>query len=71
MVGAYLGETLREVLGAAWRDTIGAAVGPESYALLLPDASITLPVQEAYDRLRGKSTTSLHEYATRLAEDLG
>jgi hypothetical protein len=71
LVGAYLGETLREVVGAAWRDTIGAATGPESYALLLPDGGATHPVQAAHDRLQGKSTTSLHEYATRLAEDLG
>ncbi len=71
LVGAYLGETLREVLGAAWRDTIGAATGPESYALLLPDGGATHPVQEAYDRLSGKNTDTLHEYATRLAEDLG
>jgi tetratricopeptide (TPR) repeat protein len=71
LVGAYLGETLREVVGAAWRDTIGTATGPESYALLLPDGGATHPVQEAYERLHGKSTTSLHEYATRLAEDLG
>jgi tetratricopeptide (TPR) repeat protein len=71
LVGAYLGETLREVLGAAWRDTLGAATGPESYALLLPDGGSTHPVEQAYERLSGKSTTSLHEYATRLAEDLG
>ena len=71
LVGAYLGETLREMVGAAWRDTLGAATGPESYALLLPDGGATHPVQEAYQRLNGKSTTSLHEYATRSAEDLG
>jgi hypothetical protein len=71
LVGAYLGETLREVLGAAWRDTLGAATGPESYALLLPDGGSTHPVQQAYERLCGKTSTSLHEYATRLAEDLG
>jgi tetratricopeptide (TPR) repeat protein len=71
LVGAYLGETLREVVGAAWRDTLGAATGPESYALLLPDGGSTHPVQQAYERLCGKSTTSLHEYATRLTEELG
>jgi hypothetical protein len=71
LVGAYLGETLREVVGAAWRDTLGAASGPESYALLLPDGGATHPVQQAYERLSGKSTTSMHEFATRLAEDLG
>ena len=71
LVGAYVGETLREVAGAAWRDAIGGVTGPESYALLLPDGGSTHPVQTAYDRLSGKSTLSLHEYATRLLEDLG
>ena len=71
LTGAYLGETLREAVGAAWRETLGAATGPESYALLLPDGGSIHPVQVAYDRLSGASTTSLHEYATRLAEDLG
>jgi len=71
LTGAYLGETLRETLGAAWRDTLGAATGPESYALLLPDGGVTRPVEETEQRLSGRTQTSLHDYAVRLAEELG
>ena len=71
LTGAYLGETLRETLGAAWRDTLGAAAGPESYALLLPDGGVTHPVEETEQRLTGQNKSSLYDYATRLAEELG
>lgn len=71
LIGAYLGETLRETLGAAWRDTIGAATGPDSYALLLPDGGVTQPVAEAEKRLLGQSHESLFDYAARLSADLG
>ena len=71
LVGAYLGEVLREAVGATWRDVIGAPIGPESYTLLLPDGGSTHPVTEAYDRLSGRTTALLSHYAARLIDELG
>jgi tetratricopeptide (TPR) repeat protein len=70
LIGAYLGEVLRKAVGAAWRDTIGTPTGPESYVLLLPDGGSANPVARAYDRLCGRSSELLSEYATQLIDDL-
>ena len=70
LVGAYLGEVLREAVGATWRDVIGAPIGPESYTLLLPDGGATHPITRAYDRLSGRSTELLSYYAAQLIDDL-
>ncbi|HET7545749.1 MAG TPA: tetratricopeptide repeat protein [Polyangiaceae bacterium] len=70
LIGAYLGEVLRDAVGASWRDLIGAPIGPESYTLLLPDGSATHPVTVAYDRLSGRTTDLLSHYAARLIDEL-
>jgi len=71
LVGAYLGEVLREAVGAVWRDAISAPIGPDSYTLLLPDGITTHPVTHAYDRLSGRSHELLSHYAARLIDELG
>jgi hypothetical protein len=71
LVGAYLGEVLREAVGAAWRDMIGNPIGPESYTLLLPDGGSTHPVTHAYDRLSGRNADLLSHYAARIIDELG
>ncbi|MEI9936399.1 MAG: hypothetical protein WDO69_04160 [Pseudomonadota bacterium] len=71
LIGAYLGEVLRETVGAAWRDVIGAPIGPESYTLLLPDGGTTHPITQAYDRLSGRTSDLLSHYAARLIDELG
>ena len=71
LVGAYLGEVLRETTGAAWRDVIGSPIGPESYTLLLPDGGTTHPVTHAYDRLSGRNSDLLSHYAARIIDELG
>ena len=71
LIGAYLGEVLRESVGAAWRDVIGAPIGPESYTLMLPDGGTTHPVTHAYDRLCGRSHELLSHYAARIVDELG
>src|SRR6478609_2500663 len=70
LVGAYLGEVLREAVGATWRDVIGAPIGPESYTLLLPDGSATHPVTQAYDRLSGRTSTVLSLYTAQLIDEV-
>ena len=70
LIGAYLGEVLREALGATWRDLIGAPIGPESYTLLLPDGGSTHPITQAYDRLSGRTSDLLSHYAARLIDEL-
>lgn len=70
LIGAYLGEVLREAVGATWRDAIGTPIGPESYTLLLPDGSSTNPVTRAYDRLSGRSSERLSYYAAQLIDEL-
>ena len=72
LVGAYLGEVLREATGAAWRDAAEEVPsGPESYTLLLPDGGSTYPVLQAFERLSGQDTAPLSRYATRLVRELG
>jgi len=71
LIGAYLGEVLRDAVGATWRDAINAPIGPESYTLLLPDGSTTQPVTHAYDRLSGRTSELLSHYAARLIDELG
>ncbi len=71
LIGAYLGEVLREATGAAWRDESESPTGPESYALLLPDGGSTYPVLQAFERLSGRDTAPLSRYATRLVRELG
>ena len=71
LIGAYLGEALREATGATWRDESEPPSGPDSYALLLPDGGSTYPVLQAFDRLSGKDTAPLSRYATRLVRELG
>ncbi|HEY3665235.1 MAG TPA: hypothetical protein VGL19_04515, partial [Polyangiaceae bacterium] len=71
LIGAYLGEVLREAAGAAWRDTAEIPTGPDSYTLLLPDGGSTYPVLQAFERLSGKDTAPLSRYATRLVRELG
>ncbi|MEP7049567.1 MAG: hypothetical protein ABJB12_04410 [Pseudomonadota bacterium] len=72
LVGAYLGEVLREATGAAWRDAADEApTGPDSYALLLPDGGSAYPVLQAFERLSGQDTAPLSGYATRLVRELG
>ena len=70
LVGAYIGEVLREAVGAAWRDVLAAPIGPESYTLLLPDGSATNPVTHAYDRLSGRTVELLSHYTARLIDEL-
>ncbi|HEY0464863.1 MAG TPA: hypothetical protein VGC79_11665 [Polyangiaceae bacterium] len=71
LIGAYLGEVLREAVGAGWRDVIGAPIGPESYTLLLPYGGATHPVTRAYDRLSGRTSELLSHYAALLIDELG
>ncbi|MEO8905599.1 MAG: hypothetical protein ABI488_23950 [Polyangiaceae bacterium] len=72
LIGAYLGEVLREATGAAWRDCAEEVPsGPESYTLLLPDGGSTYPVLQAFERLSGHDTAPLSRYATRLVHELG
>jgi hypothetical protein len=72
LVGAYLGEVLREATGAVWRDAAEEApTGPDSYALLLPGGGSAYPVLQAFERLSGQDTAPLSRYATRLARELG
>ena len=71
LIGAYLGEVLREAVGAAWRDVAGNPIGPESYTLLFPDGGSTEPVSRAYDRLSGRSSEQLSEYAIQIIDELG
>ncbi|MEO7034464.1 MAG: hypothetical protein ABI548_11220 [Polyangiaceae bacterium] len=72
LIGAYLGEVLRDATGAAWRDSAEEVPsGPESYTLLLPDGGSTYPVLQAFERLSGQDTAPLSRYATRLVRELG
>jgi len=71
LIGAYLGEVLRESVGAAWREVLSEPVGPESYTLVLTNASTTQPIREAYDRLSGGHARPLSGYVARLIDELG
>jgi tetratricopeptide (TPR) repeat protein len=71
LIGAYLGEVLRETVGAAWRDLIGSPSGPGSYTLLLPGGGSTEPIAQAFERLCGNSSEPLSQYLLCLIDELG
>jgi tetratricopeptide (TPR) repeat protein len=71
LVGAYLGEVLREALGGTWRDLIGSPGGPDSYTLLLPDGRSTEPVVRAFERLSGTRFEPLSQYVRSVIDEPG
>jgi tetratricopeptide (TPR) repeat protein len=71
LIGAYLGEVLRETVGAVWRDVIGSPSGPGSYTLLLPGGGSTEPIAQAFERLSGGSSEQLSRYVLGVIDELG
>ena len=69
LVGAYVGETLREALGGRWiagEPTESGVVTAASYVLELFDHGCITPVEEALERMTGDSTAAPSEYARRI-----
>lgn len=65
LVGAYLGEVLRNTAGGLWSSPAGAPLGPDAYRLLVGATEHT-PVAQVFSRLTGRILTPLSEYAIRI-----
>ncbi len=65
LCGAYLGEVLRATVGGAWVTDIGEVTAPADYQVRLGTRVVT-PIAEVYQRLTGRSTVSLLDYASQL-----
>jgi len=66
LVGAYLGEVLVDAVAAHW-DPVSDVRSLDAYRLMLPNGSVATPVVRVLDRLAGRRTSPLSEYAARLA----
>ncbi|MBN2195855.1 MAG: hypothetical protein JW751_23765 [Polyangiaceae bacterium] len=66
LVGAYVGEVLRETVGGAWEREVTDPREPADYRLRLGRKVIT-PVLEVHQHLVGRTSLPLHDYASRLA----
>ena len=66
VLGAYLGEVLVDAVAAHW-DPVGDVRSLDAYRLILPNGSVATPVVRVLDRLAGRRTSALSEYAARLA----
>ncbi len=66
LVGAYVGETLRQTLNARW-DTPGSSVhAAEAFALRLPNGARVLPIAAAFERLSGRRLEQPSDYVRRV-----
>jgi Flp pilus assembly protein TadD len=65
LIGAYVGETLRGVLGGDWTKGAGP-LGPESYLLELESGETVRPVQDVLSRVLGDTKTSIVDYTGRV-----
>jgi len=66
LIGAYLGEVLRETIGGAWDLSATTVKDPSEYRLRLGKRVVT-PVLEVHQRLLAHTALPLHDYASRLA----
>jgi len=66
LLGAYLGEVLRETIGGAWELDARTVNDPGEYRLRLGKRVVT-PVLEVHQRLLSRTALPLHDYASRLA----
>ncbi len=68
LVGAYTGEVLRKLTGGEWVQ----AAGTEGASYMVRMGGVTArPIQQALDRLRGHTRTTLTEYVRQLSVELG
>jgi tetratricopeptide (TPR) repeat protein len=66
LVGAYLGETLRELMGGRWVHEDCAQVHADMYVVELANSIRITPVAQVMSRVTGDSDLTLIEYASRL-----
>jgi hypothetical protein len=68
LVGAYVGEVLRESVGGEWLDASSDPRGPDDYRLKLRSGVTATPVATVVGRLTGRDTGPLGEYVKRLSD---
>jgi hypothetical protein len=66
LIGAYLGETLRELMGGRWISEDCAQVHADMYVVVLGNSVRITPVTQVMSRVTGDSALTLIEYASRL-----
>jgi len=66
MVGAYLGETLRERAGARWDTARDVGARADAFKLILLNGDKASPIAAAFDRLSGRRLEQPSDYVRRL-----
>jgi hypothetical protein len=66
LIGAYVGETLRAVVGGEWSKGSGETLGEGSYVLELDSGEVIRPVQDVLSRVLGDTKTSIVDYTGRV-----
>jgi tetratricopeptide (TPR) repeat protein len=66
LIGAYVGETLRGVLGGEWTNASGSRLGEGAYELELESGETLRPVQDVLSRVLGDTKTSIVDYSARV-----
>ncbi|HMJ11630.1 MAG TPA: tetratricopeptide repeat protein [Polyangiaceae bacterium] len=70
LIGAYLGETLRELMGGRWVTEDCAQVHADRYVVVLANSVRITPIAQVMSRVTGDSDLTLIEYASRLFHKL-
>jgi tetratricopeptide (TPR) repeat protein len=71
LVGGYVGETLRELVGGEWIYGVDAADDAHAYKLQLRGTVEALPVAHVLERVIGERSSSLVDYAKTLLRRAG
>jgi len=71
LVGGYLGETLREVVGGDWAYGVDAAEEARAFHLVLSRNVEATPVAHVLERVIGERSSSLVDYAKTLIARVG
>jgi tetratricopeptide (TPR) repeat protein len=71
LAGAYVGETLRELIGAEWVYGVDAAEDALAFRLKLRGTAEATPVAHVLERLIGERSSSLVDYAKTLIRRAG
>jgi hypothetical protein len=71
LIGAYVGETVRQLAGGEWAAGSAAASSPGEFRVVLRGSVDATPVAHAFDRVTGVSSTTLVDYARGLVRQAG
>jgi tetratricopeptide (TPR) repeat protein len=71
LVGSYVGETLRAVIGGDWTFGVDSADDANDFKLELRGGTVALPVAHVHERVAGSRSSSLVDYAKTIMRRAG